>query len=56
VTAGYFRLFSAAGAKSGDMFFIAPKAAADPQSFDLTAANLHALSGIVEARKSIPID
>ena len=36
VTTGYYRLFSAAGAKSGEIFFIAPKAAADPQSFDLT--------------------
>jgi hypothetical protein len=56
VTQGYQRLFTAAGAKSGDIFFVAPKAAADPQTFDLTKANLHALSGVIEARKNIPID
>ena len=62
LTRAYERLFSHAATRGTDTnspyqtFFVASKALADPQSIDNTMINFHALSGLIEARKSIGIE
>lgn len=62
VSKAFTKLFAGASSKSFNensekqTFYIAPKGAADPQSFDLTQVNLHTLSALIEARKAIDVE